>query len=275
MPMKYAICNETFKDWAWDKTCKAAATLGYTGLEVAPFTLAESAADVPADKRAECKKIAEDCGLTIIGLHWLFVSPPGLYLNHPDDAIRAKTVDYLHALVDLCGDLGGELMVLGSPKQRDHIPECSFRDTFLRAADTLSKVMDHCAERGVTICFEPLTPAETNFINRADEGVALIKEVNHPNLSLHLDTKAMYGGEIMDIPDVIRAYKDWVHHIHCNDPNLLGPGMGDLQYESIAEAIKEIGYNRWLSVEVFNYKPGAENIGRQSLEYLKKMFGEA
>ena len=272
--MKFAICNETFKDWTFEDTCTKAAEVGYKGLEVAPFTLAESAADVPAARRRECRQAAEDAGLTIVGLHWLFVSPPGLYLNHADDGIRAKTVEYLHALIDLCGDLGGKVMVLGSPKQRDHVPECSFRDTFLRAADSLSQAMSHCLERGVTLCFEPLTPMETNFINDAAEGVALIKEVDHPNLRLHLDTKAMYGGERQPIEDVIRENRFWVRHIHVNDPNLLGPGMGNLAFEPIAKAIQEISYEGWVSVEVFNYDPGAEHIARTSLEYLRRVFAE-
>ncbi len=270
--MKFAICNETFKDWDWEATCKTAAELGYTGLEVAPFTLAESAADVPVDVRKQCKAVAEDAGLTIVGLHWLFVSPPGLYLNHPDNAIRQKTVDYLHALTDLCGDLGGSVMVLGSPKQRDVPPDERYRDTFLRAAETLSKVMPHCLERGVTICFEPLTPKETNFINRAEEAVTLIQEVDHPNLRLHLDTKAMYGGEVKEVADVIRENRYWTRHIHVNDPNLLGPGMGNLDFKPIAQAIEETHYEGWISVEVFDYDPGPETIGRKSLDYLRKVF---
>lgn len=272
--MNYAICNETFKDWAWGDICQKVAKIGYTGLEVAPFTLNESAVNITADQRRDYRRIAEDCGLHIIGLHWLFVSPPGLYLNHADEGIRRKTVKYLKTLVDLCGDLGGTIMVLGSPKQRDHLPGGSMRETFLRTADSLAQVMPLCAERGVTICFEPLTPAETNFINSAAEAVTLLEQVNHPNLKLHLDVKAMFGGEILEMGDVIRANREWLRHVHANDPNLLGPGMGDLDFTPIAQALRDIHYQGWLSVEVFDYEPGPEQIARHSLDYLIKVFGD-
>ena len=68
--MKLAICNETFQDWPFEKACAYARDLGYTGIEIAPFTLAESALEISADQRGKVRRQAADAGLAVIGLHW-------------------------------------------------------------------------------------------------------------------------------------------------------------------------------------------------------------
>src|SRR4051794_27837831 len=113
--MKYAICNETFEGWDHAKVCRSAAELGYTGLEVAPFTLAPRVTDVTADQRKKLRAEAENAGLQIIGLHWLLAKTEGLMLTSPDAGVRQRTADYLVELAKCCRDLGGDLMVFGSP----------------------------------------------------------------------------------------------------------------------------------------------------------------
>src|SRR5512132_4326293 len=104
--MKFGICNELFENWPWDRICDFAREIGYHGIEVAPFTLAERAEEVSAQRRKELRSAAEGRGLQIIGLHWLLVKPPGLYITHPDPAVRKRTSDYFVQLVHLCADLG-------------------------------------------------------------------------------------------------------------------------------------------------------------------------
>jgi sugar phosphate isomerase/epimerase len=109
--MKISVCNELFEGWDIEKTFDYAAQLGYDGVELAPFTMGETALDISAGARKRIRKAAETAGIEIVGLHWLLVKPEGLYINHPDSAIRKKTQDYLKALIDLCGDLGGKILV--------------------------------------------------------------------------------------------------------------------------------------------------------------------
>src|SRR5438876_4573551 len=116
--MNYAICNETFQGWDWAATCQTIAELGYHGVEIAPFTLAEDIRNFSSEARKECARVAQRAGLEVVGLHWLLVSPKGLSLTGPDEAVRRDTAEYLAALVDFCADLGGQIMVLGSPAQR-------------------------------------------------------------------------------------------------------------------------------------------------------------
>ena len=117
--MKFAICQELFEGWDWDRQCELIAEIGYTGIEAAPFTLASSIYELEPERRIELRQQAESHGLTIIGLHWLLAKTEGLYLTSPDASVRAATRDYVIALGDACADLGGDLMVFGSPAQRN------------------------------------------------------------------------------------------------------------------------------------------------------------
>jgi sugar phosphate isomerase/epimerase len=268
--MKFAICNELFENWPWEKICSFSREIGYQGLEVAPFTLAEHAAQITPQRRKELRATAEAGGLEIVGLHWLLVKPAGLYVTTPDAALRAKTADYFCDLVELCADLGGKVMVIGSPKQRSLLPGVTREMAMNFAKEVYGKCLGQAAKRNVTLAIEPLTPKETDFLNTAADGIELIERINHPNFRLHLDVKAM-SSEAKAIPQIIRESARHLAHFHVNDPNLLGPGMGEVKYEPIIAALREVGYDGWLSVEAFDFKAGAEHIARKSVEYLRAM----
>ena len=68
--MKFAVCNETFRDWPFDKAFAFAAECGYTGLEIAPFTINPDATAITTAQRAEVRRQADAAGLEVIGLHW-------------------------------------------------------------------------------------------------------------------------------------------------------------------------------------------------------------
>ena len=126
-------------------------------------------------------------------------------------------------------------------------------------------------DRGVTLCLEPLGPAETDFINTAAETVRFIREVNSPRLKVILDVKAM-SSESVPIPEIIRATWPDFAYFHANDRNLKGPGFGDVDFRPIAAALHEVGYAGTVSVEVFNFDEGPEVIATRSLAYLRETF---
>jgi sugar phosphate isomerase/epimerase len=249
--------------------CSVASKLGYQALEIAPFTLAPSAEQVTPEQRKETRKVIEDHGLECVGLHWLFAGPKGLHMTTPDETTWQRTRDYLSTLLDLCADLGGKVLVLGSPNQRS-VPEGQTQDgAWERAADLLGSVLQKAGNLGLTICLEPLSPVETDFINTVEEGMKMVRQINHPSLKIHLDVKAMCS-EGRPVPEIIRSVSAGdIGHFHVNDPNLYGPGMGDVEYAPIVEAIRDVGYDRWLSVEVFKYDPDPETIAQKSIEYLR------
>ena len=273
--MKFAICNETFLDWPFDRAFAFARECGYTGVEFAPFTLTEPSAHFHVDqvipqRRREVRQQAEDAGLEVIGLHWLLAKTEGFHLTSPDSSIRRATAEYLTKLAVLCRDLGGSIMVLGSPQQRNLLPGVTHDVAMQHAADVLRGAMYACEQQGVTVALEPLAPSEGDFLLTAQQGVALVEMVDSPFCRLHLDCKAM-STEAQPIEEVIRANKDYLIHFHANDANLQGPGMGEVDFVPIFGALNDIDYSGWVSVEVFDYAPGVERLVRESIEYIKRV----
>jgi len=268
--MKFAICQELFTDWDFERQCRFIAETGYTGIEVAPFTLAERAEAVTPQQRADLKRIAAAHGLEIIGLHWLLAKTTGLHLTTADQAVRKRTAEYLVELGNLCADLGGGLMVLGSPQQRNLEEGMTREQATQNAIDVFQQALPQLADRDVQLLLEPLTTKETNFMNTCHEATEIIAAVGHPNLGLHQDVKAMLG-EGTPLPELIQTYASVTRHFHANDANLRGPGMGDVDYFPIFEALKSTGYDGWVSVEVFDYSPGAEVIAQESLRYMQQV----
>jgi len=266
--MRFSICNEFCEGWKIEDVFQMARRIGYDGVEIAPFTLAESVTAISAAERARIREAAARTGIEIVGLHWLLVSPKGLYINCPDDVLRRKTRDYLIELIHFCGDLGGRVMVLGSPKQRNVLDGQTYAATWERTKTVFWTCARAAEERGVTLCIEPLGRGEANFIYTAQEAIRMAQEVNSPNFKIILDVKAM-SDEGRPLPEIIRSAKAWVGHFHANDANRRGPGFGDTDFAPIFAALKDIRYAGYVSVEVFDFKPDPETIARKSFDYMQ------
>ena len=271
--MKFAICNETFLDWPFDRAFEFARDCGYTGIEIAPFTMAGNARDITAARRTEVRRQAEAAGLEVVGLHWLLAKTEGFYLTSPDPAVRKRTADYVADLARLCRDLGGSIMVFGSPQQRNLLPGVSMDQAMGYAAEVFSQCAPALEENDVTLAVEPLGPAEGDFMNTAADAVRVIDMVGSPHVRLLLDCKAM-SSEATPPADLVRKYSALLAHFHANDPNKLGPGMGELDFHPILAALGEVDYRGWVSVEVFDYTPGVERLARESIEYLESCLKE-
>ncbi len=274
MDMRFSACNELFKYWEFGRVCECLAEIGYDGVEIAPFTLAESVVDISTKRRAEIRSAAADSGLGIVGFHWLLLSPGGLYVNHPDQSIRETTLAYYHELIRCCAELGGAVMINGSPKQRNVHETLDYSQAWDYAIEFFNQVAPVAKECNVTVCIEPLAPTETDFINTAKEAIRFAEEVDGSHVKMMLDAKAMSSEEIA-IPEIIKNSAGWFRHVHANDPNLLGPGMGELDFAPLATALDEVSYEGWVSIEPFDYSPGPELIARKSLAYLRETFASA
>jgi len=265
--MKFAICNETFQDWPLEKGFQFAAECGYEGVEIAPFTIAPYVTQISQTSRQTIRKQAELSGLEIIGLHWLLAKTEGFHLTSPDPEIRRRTADYLAELCRFCADLGGHILVFGSPNQRNLLEGVSPQQGMDYAAEVFSRIAPVLEKNEVVLAVEPLTPAETNFLCTAAEAVELIERIGSSQVRLHLDCKAM-SSEKLPIPELIRQYHPWLAHFHANDPNRQGPGFGQLDFVPIFEALGRVDYQGWVSVEVFDYTPGIERLAQESLQYM-------
>ncbi len=278
--MRFAICNETFGEMPLEQAVDLAASLGYTGWEVAPFMLGSRASEISGQARQRYRQVVRSAGLEIIGLHWLLAKTEGFHLTTTDAATRRRTAAYFEELIELCADLCQDntpgrtsgVMVLGSPQQRNRAEGVTSEVAMQNAAEVLGNLGDSLDRHDVRIALEPLSPQEGNFLNTAAEARQLKQLLPHPRIGLHLDVKAM-SSEADEIPQIIRDHADWMLHFHANDPNLRGPGMGDVDFTPIMAALREVAYAGWVSVEVFDYAPGAERLARESIETLKRTCG--
>jgi sugar phosphate isomerase/epimerase len=268
--MKFGICNEIFQGWKLEDAMAFAKRAGYDGIEIAPFTLAKYVTDIPAVERTRIRDVASRIELEIAGIHWVLVQAEGMYLNHSDAGVRARTSKYFCDLVDFCADLGGKIIVVGSPKQRNVMPGTSADEAWRWATETFRDSVRHAEERAITICFEPLAPIETNFINTAEDAIRFATQFNSEAMKIILDVKAMCS-EATPIPQIILKSSPHFAHFHANDRNLKGPGFGDVDFHPIIAALREVGYKGYASVEVFAFEEGAEAIATKSIEYLRKV----
>ncbi len=267
--MKFAICNEIFGKWPFGGVCEFVRRAGYDAIEIAPFTLGKPIREISSLERAEMRRLAGAEGLAISGLHWLLAGTEGYHLTHPELETRRQTSDYLCDLVRLCDDFGGRFMVLGSPKQRNLAAGVGFEQGWGFALETLEEPLRLASGKGVTICFEPLSPTETNFINTAAEAVRFAQATGSPAMKIILDVKAM-SSEGRPIPEIIASAAPHFAYFHANDPNLKGPGFGTMDFRPILAALTRTGYTGYVSVEVFNFDEGPEAIATRSIDYLRR-----
>jgi len=271
--MKLTLCNEVLRELGFERQCAVAAALGYSGLEIAPFTLGPQPHRLSPGAIAGARRAAQAAGLAITGLHWLLVAPEGLSLTSTDADVRARTREVVLGLVRLCADLGGRYLVHGSPAQRVLAPgqEAEGRK---RALELLAEAA-HAAERaGLVYCLEPLSPALTNFVTSLAEAVEIVRGIGSPAFRTMLDCSAAAAGESDDIPTLLARHlpDGMIAHIHFNDPNRRGPGEGELRFVPIVRALAEHRYDGWIGVEPFVYEPDGPACAARAAGYVQGLF---
>ncbi len=271
--MKYAICNETFQEWEWAKTCHTVAATGYDGIEIAPFTLAADVQQISQHARKVLRDTARREGLEVVGLHWLLVSPKGLSVTTSDDSVRTKTADYLLRLVHLCADMGGKILVLGSPAQRrlpnNVAPEKAVETAKARLITCLEPALIAAEQNGIILCLEPLPAPEADFILTLQQAQDILCSFPHPALKTIFDVKSACS-EARPLPALIHDFAPLIAHVHANDANRRGPGFGDTDYIPVFTALKQANYTGYVSVEVFDYSPDPVTIATESLNYMRR-----
>jgi D-psicose/D-tagatose/L-ribulose 3-epimerase len=269
--MKIALCNEVLQPLPFARQCEMVAQLGYDGLEVAPFTLAEGPHLLSAPERVAIRRAAQDAGIAITSLHWLLVAPRGLSITSPDDALRARTVDVMRRLIDLCHDLGGSVMVHGSPAQRTiHAGET--RETALaRARDCFARAAEHAREAGIVYCIEPLSRNETQIVNTIAEAAAVVDAIGNPGLRTMIDASAAAQTESEPVATLIDRWLPTgrIAHIQVNDKNRRGPGQGDNRFAAVFAALNWHRYAGTVAVEPFEYIPDGPTAAARAIGYVR------
>ncbi len=270
---QYAMCNESLQEKSWEQQCEIIGKAGYTGVEIAAFTLVEQSVDeISVQRRKEMVAVMKNNGLECAGLHWLLAPPPkGLHFTTPDKAVREKTVAYLDKLIDFCGDLDGTVMVFGSPKQRNAmgIPVAEAKKYF---AEGLAAVADHAQERKVKILLETLDSSQTDVVNTMAEAVEIIEQIDHPAVQTMFDFHNT-ADEKQSFVELLEKYHKYIYHVHVQemDGRHLGTGDAAVEFVDAFQFLKNIKFCGWVSLEVFDFTPGGEKIAVESFEVLKQI----
>jgi sugar phosphate isomerase/epimerase len=266
---RHSICNEIFEKWSFADTCKAARRAGYAGIEIAPFTLAEDPAAIPAAKRREYSSIMESEGLKFAGLHWLMVSPKGLHVTTPEAVLRERSWRHIHNLIELCSDLGSNgVMVFGSPAQRSTTGGSTRREATDRLIDGLASAAQHAGERGVIILLEALPNGQCDVVTTLEEAVSIVRRINHPAIRTMFDVhNAVDETEPHDV--LVDRYFDLIRHIHVNEMDGKHCGAGNYDFKPLLRVLQRRRFTGWVSLEAFDFTPGAERIANESLRHLE------
>jgi sugar phosphate isomerase/epimerase len=266
---RLAICNETFQGLDFPAACKGARTAGYGGIEVAPFTLADDPAALPASRRKELRDVMASEGVAFVGLHYLLTAPKGLHVTTPDAAVRRKSWQHVGKLIDLCADLGPDgIMVLGSGKQRSTVGGSTVRDATARLRDGLAEVAPHARDRGVTLLLEALAPHLSDVITSLEEAAAIVKEIGSPALATLFDVHNAVK-EKLPHAELVRKYYPYIRHVEVMEPDGRFPGTGSYDFKPVLQALRDLGYPGWVALEVFDFKPGGQKIADDSYRFLR------
>lgn len=273
--MKFALCNEVLQPLSFAQQCRLAADLGYDGLELAPFTVMTDPLAFSDSQAAELRRVAEDHGLRIFGLHWLLVTPEGLSIVASDDAVRQRTVTVMRRLCELCAAFGGSYLVHGSPKQRK-VPDDSTREqAWARARECLVAAGEAATACRVTYCLEPLSRRETDLFNTVAEAVRMVSEIALPAFKTMLDCSAAGQTETQPVHQVLAGWlpSGLLGHVQVNDPNRRGPGQGEMDFAPILRVLQQMEdaghFHGIVAVEPFDYVPDGPGCAARAIGYLR------
>jgi sugar phosphate isomerase/epimerase len=229
-------------------------------------------AAVAAGDRGNLVAAMKNAGIVCQGLHWLLAPPPeGLHFTTPDKKIRQASVSYLRDLIDFCGDLEGKYLTFGSPKQRNSIG-ISNDEAKKYLAEGLASIADHAAERGTKVLIEALDKTQTDVVNTMAEAMEIVEKVDHPAIQTMFDFHNT-GNETEPFEVLIKKYYPHIYNVHVMemDGKHLGTGNSADQYIAAFQTLKDLDYNQWVSLEVFDFSPGGKVIAEESIQVLKQI----
>jgi D-psicose/D-tagatose/L-ribulose 3-epimerase len=268
--MRISLCNEVITGLPFAKQCELAAALGYDGLEIAPYTLSDDPARLTAAQIIELRRAASEAGIAITGLHYVLKAPAGLSITSADTAQRQRTVDVMRALCGLCAELGGKILVHGSPDQRVLAPGDE-ENGRKRGIECFASAARAAAEAHVTYCIEPLARNQTAFVNTVEEAADIVRAIGNRALRTMIDCSAAGQAESEPVHDLVRRWlpTGLIAHMHFNDPNRRGPGEGALQFGPILAALRDGGYQGNAAIEPFVYQPDGPACAARGIGYIR------
>lgn len=278
--MKYGICHEHFADRPFESAIELVADLGYDGVEITPWEVDVSPRSATEAEIESVRGTVESAGLEVVGVPRVFsAADTDYHIGHPEPDVRERTVDYLRDVVAFCGRLGGDLVLYGSPVQRNVPDSVDYETVYERTLRSFrdDDLLAELERAGVVLCMEPISAPYSNFITTAGEAIEFVEAVDHPNVGVALDGFHL-AREDRPPAECIRDAGEYLAHLHSDGDTGRGAAAGSLDYAPILDALSGIGYDGYLSLEIheliFDEVSGSIDpaaIAEESLAYLRSL----
>ena len=272
--MKTAISNIA---WTAEDDDRVLAFLGESAIdaiEIAPTRLLAAPFEASAAEIAAVRTRWHADGKPIVAAQALLYGRPDLLLFESDE-LREATLAHLDSVMAFCAAVGAGPLVFGSPKNRRRGALAAGR-AFDIARAFFGEAGRLAERHGVVLVLEP-NPERygCDFVTRGQEGIELVRAVDHPGFRLHLDAAGMtLAGD--DLGAVIEDAGDLLAHFHASEPDLGPIGEGGVDHPACAEALRRIGYIGHVSVEMRHApdRDALEEIGR-AVAFVTEVYGDA
>ncbi|MDC7240797.1 MAG: sugar phosphate isomerase/epimerase [Spirochaetales bacterium] len=234
-----------------------AAEMGYDGVELA--LLSRDQVDLKS-----VKKIMKETGLEIpmVSTGQIFADT-GVNFTHPEKEKREKALSDFLGLMEAASELES-LVNVG--RLRGTLNEGSPSLDYFN--EYMTRALARADELGVTIALEPVNRYEINFLNSCEQTAEVIRNLNHPRLTMMPDVFHM-NIEDPSIEGSLWKYADLISYVHFADSNRWAPGRGHLDFQSIVSALKQTGYKGYVSLEILPY-PEPDQAAREGINTIRK-----
>ncbi len=264
-----AICNELFGAMGFEQSCDLLAAHGFHGVEIAPFTLADQDGRLAPQTIARVRRALAGSGISFAGFHWLLAHPAGLHATCADAAVRSATWTHVRRLLEAAGELGGGPLVFGSPRQRSAV-DVPVEQARLHLQQGMLSVCAAAHENNSLLLMEALPLRESNVVNTLADAQQLIETVNCPAVRGMFDFHNC-ADESLRWAELIERYAAVIRHVHLNTRSGSYPRRLTAEYRNAFARLQRIGYNRWVSLEIFHQPQDAAQVLRDTRQFLDRV----
>lgn len=249
--MKFSMCTAVYGMHDLHDTINRAAAIGFDAVELTAalhLPVGSSAA-----RRREVRGWIEEAGIKCSALHYIFDG--SVKLATTDRGLNAACTEYLCRVIDTAADVEAPTVIIGSGGATRHIDDGVDRTEAAKCmAEVIHQAGEYAAGRGVFLAVEAINRYETNFLNTMQEATEFVQQVDHPHVRTMADTYHLNIEEANPVVSLMK-YGHALQNLHLADSNRHAPGTGHFDFKAAADALREIGFDKYCSFEVFGLYP--------------------